>query len=235
MTSALTVNAGPADRPHCKRHCLLDFSGVLTVGMREASRAFCVRSGLEPDAYHQAMRTNPVGQRLYTDIEIGRISQTEWNEGAAGLLGLDPINLMARLLADTRPEPRLIALTRQARAAGIKTALLSNSFGLDPYNPYRELGVADLFDVTVLSEQCGIAKPDPAIYRHTLDLLDLPGDACIFVDDQAINLPPAAALGLTTVHAQEPRRTVELVAELFADVGGRSWLAAALTPVAPSC
>jgi len=45
---------------------ILDFSGVLTVGMREAGRDFCVRSGLEPDAYHQAMQTDPVGQRLCT-------------------------------------------------------------------------------------------------------------------------------------------------------------------------
>ncbi|MDH6137158.1 putative hydrolase of the HAD superfamily [Kitasatospora sp. MAA4] len=200
---------------------ILDFAGVLTVGMREAGRNFCVREGLQPDAYYQAMRTHPVGQRLYRDIEIGAVTQTEWNVGVATLLGVGSDNLMARLLADTQPEPRLIALAQEARAAGIRTALLSNSFGLEPYNPYRELGVADLFDVTVLSELCGIARPDPAIYRHALEQLGLPGEACVFVDDQEINLPPAATLGMTVVHAQEPQETALRVAGLLGLGGDR--------------
>ncbi|MFF3359489.1 HAD-IA family hydrolase [Streptomyces sp. NPDC002917] len=39
------------------------------------------------------------------------------------------------------------------------------------------------FDVHIISETVGMAMPDPAIYRLTLDRLGLPGQACVFVDD----------------------------------------------------
>jgi putative hydrolase of the HAD superfamily len=109
----------------------------------------------------------------------------------------------------------MINLARAARQAGIALAMLSNSFGLDPYNPYQELGVWDLFDVTVLSETEGIAKPDPAIYEITLDRLGLPASAGVFVDDRHANLVPAAALGIITVHADEQDTTVARLTRLL--------------------
>lgn len=53
-----------------------------------------------------------------------------------------------------------------------------------------------------------MAKPDPAIYELTLERLGLPGQACVFVDDRPRNLPPAAALGITTVLATDEASTV---------------------------
>jgi FMN phosphatase YigB (HAD superfamily) len=53
-------------------------------------------------------------------------------------------------------------------------ALQSNSFGLEPYNVYRELGVLELCDVVLLSELEGIREPAPAIYRLTCERLGLP-------------------------------------------------------------
>ncbi|HEY1702403.1 MAG TPA: HAD-IA family hydrolase [Trebonia sp.] len=56
------------------------------------------------------------------------------------------------------------------------------------------------FGGVVVSGQ-GLRKPDPEIYQLTLDKLGLPGDACVFADDTAANLPPARELGLTTAHS----------------------------------
>ncbi|WP_328863585.1 hypothetical protein [Streptomyces virginiae] len=39
-------------------------------------------------------------------------------------------------------------------------------------------------------------------HRPTPDLIGLPAERCVFVDDHAQKLPPAAELGVTTVHAQ---------------------------------
>jgi putative hydrolase of the HAD superfamily len=87
--------------------------------------------------------------------------------------------------------------------------MLSNSFGLTPYNPYAELGMWDgEWDAIVLSEQVGVRKPDPAIYLHTLDSLQLPAEDCVFVDDHAVNLPPAEALGIRTIHHTDAAETV---------------------------
>jgi putative hydrolase of the HAD superfamily len=47
-------------------------------------------------------------------------------------------------------------------------------------------------------------KPDPAVYRSVLDMLDVPGANAILVEDTPQNLPPARALGMTTILVGEP-------------------------------
>ncbi|MGW3952982.1 HAD-IA family hydrolase [Streptomyces sp. NPDC004752] len=122
---------------------------------------------------------------------------------------------MGRAHAHVRPAEPMHALVRAARAAGVRVALLSNSYGMHPYDPYAKLGVWDLCDVHVISEREGIAKPDPRIYRRCLELLELPGEDCVFVDDTAKNLPPAVALGITTVHATDPATAARQLAAML--------------------
>ncbi|MFE4645551.1 HAD family hydrolase, partial [Streptomyces sp. NPDC056730] len=88
-------------------------------------------------------------------------------------------------------------------------------FGLEPFNPYAHAGIWDLFDVHVVSEVVGLAKPDPAIYQLTLDRLGLPGPTCYFVDDHPVNLPPAESLGITTVLATTENETVDELERLL--------------------
>lgn len=204
---------------------ILDFAGVLTDNPLAAHRAWCLSEGLAPEAWRSTLNDHPEGRRLYAALEVGEIGQAEWSEGTAALLGahVDPVDLMGRAWAGVPAARRMAALARAARAAGHRLALLSNSFGLDPFNPYEHVGIWDLFDVHVVSEQVGMAKPDPAIYRLTLDRIGLPAERCVFVDDHAVNLPPAAELGITTVHATGED---EAVAELEALLGVSAVLAA---------
>ncbi|MEU8990442.1 HAD-IA family hydrolase [Streptomyces sp. NPDC048558] len=79
--------------------------------------------------------------------------------------------------------------------------MLSNSFGLEPYNPYVTLGMwEDAFGAVILSEREGVRKPSSFICQRALDALGLSGPECVFVDDHAENLPPAEALGIRTIH-----------------------------------
>ncbi|MFC9699602.1 HAD-IA family hydrolase [Streptomyces sp. NPDC056943] len=203
---------------------ILDFAGVLTASPIEVHRAWCVSEGLEPGAWRATLNDHPEGRRLYAALEIGEIGQVEWNEGTAALLGehVDPVNLMGRAWAGVPPARRMVALARAARDAGHRLALLSNSFGLDPFNPYERVGIWDLFDVHVVSELEGLAKPDPAIYRLALERIGLPAERCVFVDDHAVNLSPAAALGISTVHVTDEGAAV---AELEALLGVTAVLA----------
>ncbi|MET9184957.1 HAD-IA family hydrolase [Streptomyces tendae] len=126
---------------------------------------------------------------------------------------------MWRALANLRPQTEIVAAAKRARAAGIKVAMLSNSFGAEPYNPYEDKGIwTDFFDAVILSEREGVRKPSTLIYQRALGGLGLTGPECVFVDDHAGNLPPAEALGIRTVHhTTDPAGTAALLDSLLLD------------------
>ncbi|MEU9168513.1 HAD family phosphatase [Streptomyces sp. NPDC048420] len=200
------------------RGLILDFGGVLTTRMRLNGEAFERSEGLEPGAYFHALNENPEGVRVYSALEVGKATQEDWNRVIGGILGIDSTDLMRRALANLRPEPAIVAATEKARATGIRVAMLSNSFGLTPYNPYEALGMwEDAFDAVILSEREGVRKPSPAIYLRALAELGLSGPECVFVDDHAENLPPAEALGIRTIHhTTDPEATATQLDALLA-------------------
>lgn len=110
-------------------------------------------------------------------------------------------------------EPPLIGAVRSARAAGIRTALLSNADG--PGEPIPWLDA--LFDILVFSGDVGVAKPDPAIYRLTVERLGLQPGECAFVDDLAVNIRGAAATGLVGIHHTSVASTLAELSALFGD------------------
>ncbi|MGF1425031.1 HAD-IA family hydrolase [Kitasatospora sp. LaBMicrA B282] len=210
------VVARSSDEHNGYRGLILDFAGVLTTGVLESQQAWAEHHNLAPGAWRAALNDDPEGRRLYAALEVGEISQVEWNASTAPLLGVqDGANLMGRAWAGVQPALDMIKLARAARTAGLTVAMLSNSFGLEPFDPYAHVGVWDLFDVTVISEHERIAKPHPEIYQRCLDRMGLRGEQCVFVDDHLGNLPPAEALGITTVHADGQGDTVARVAELL--------------------
>lgn len=216
MTLTTPIATRPRDAELPFAALILDFVGVLTANAGPAHREWCLTQGLGADAWRHTLGHDPEASHLYTELEAGRLSQAEWNRRVAPILGVpERENLMGRAWSGVRPADDMIALARSARQAGLKVALLSNSFGLDPYDPYEALGVWELFDVTVISEREGVAKPDPVIYQLALDRLGLPGEACLFVDDHPRNLPPAEALGITTVLADGQPDTAARIATLL--------------------
>jgi putative hydrolase of the HAD superfamily len=201
------------------RGLILDFGGVLTTRMRLNGEAFERTENLRPGAYFHALEEHPDGVAVYAALETGQATQEDWNRVIGGILGIDPTDLMRRALANLRPEPHIVDAAQRARAAGIALAMLSNSFGVMPYNPYAELGLYDdFFDAIILSEREGVRKPSQLIYKRALEALDLNGSECVFVDDRAINLPPARALGMRTVHhTTDPAATASVLDALLLD------------------
>jgi HAD superfamily hydrolase (TIGR01509 family) len=82
----------------------------------------------------------------------------------------------------------MLAAVRAAKRAGVRTGLISNSWG-DALEYDRD-AFADLFDGWVISHEVGLRKPDPAIYVLGAEKIGLPPEACVFVDDLGGNLKP---------------------------------------------
>lgn len=91
---------------------------------------------------------------------------------------------------------RLLAWQRRLRAAGVKTAILSNMGDAVHAEIERHCAWLELFDVRVWSHQVRCTKPDPRIYRHTLSQLCLEPEKVLFLDDRAENVAAARGLGM---------------------------------------
>lgn len=186
------------------RGLILDFGGVLTNPLHGVMRDFCRAEGLADEALVELFTRDSRGRAAFADVERGEIGQLEWEAITADLLGISPENLLRRVMATLVPVPAMLEVVEAARMAGYKTACLTNSFGLEPYDPYAPWELEKRFDVLVISEQERLRKPEIEIYRRTLDRLGLPGDACLYLDDIRANLGPAEELGMTAWLVEDP-------------------------------
>ncbi len=92
--------------------------------------------------------------------------------------------------------PPMLAWQGALKARGILTAILSNIGDTTQQAMERELKWLARFDVLVWSYQLHMAKPDPAIYRYTLEKLGTKPEEALFIDDREVNVEAATALGM---------------------------------------
>jgi len=194
-----------------RRGLLIDWGGVLTTNLFQTFSDFCSREGLDPHALGQALVGDSEARRLLVAFETGRMAEREFEVGLAERLGVDDHRLTDRLFAGLGAEPSMIEAVVEARRAGIRTGLLSNSWG----GRYDRSRWEEMFDVTVISGELGMRKPDPEIYELAAERLGLPPGEIVFVDDIPRNLEPAEAAGMATIHHTDPAATLDRLEELL--------------------
>lgn len=177
------------------RAFIIDYGGVLMrttdpTARRELERRF----GLQPGEAAKLVFGSPG----WDEVQVGRGSITEFWEDVGQRLKLDSEEVEAfreGFWAGDRLDERLVDFIRSLRDRGYRTALLSNApEGLHQY--VRGLGIADAFDVILISGAEGLMKPDPAIYELALERLDVAADQAAFVDDTRANVKAARQAGL---------------------------------------
>lgn len=191
---------------------LVDWGGVLTTNLFASFGEFCTEAGLAPDALVQAFRGNRAFRDTLVAFEEGTIDESAFEQRFAALLGVDHVGLIDGLFARVGPDMAMLAAVRTARAAGIRTGLISNSWGTRRYD--RAL-LEQLFDGVVISGEEGMRKPAPEMYVLGAQRAGADPEACVYVDDLPFNLPPAAELGMATVHHVETATTIAEVERLL--------------------
>jgi putative hydrolase of the HAD superfamily len=206
------------------RALVVDYGGVLTSPLQDAMASWCEDDEIDVALFRRVMRewlgtsygdeavTNPVhalerGEMAIPDFERELARRLHTHDGRP----VAPEGLLERMFAGFRHEAPMMEAVRTARRHGLKTALLSNSWGLD--YP-RELW-HDAFDVVVISGEVGMRKPEPAIYLHTAERLGLPPQQCVFVDDLGPNVQGAVAVGMVGVRHVSPAESIRELEALF--------------------
>lgn len=119
--------------------------------------------------------------------------------------GLPPNQAMAEELNRwdcrfwTVQNPSMLAWQLALKQRGLLTAICSNMGDSTLASIERAFDWIHRFDVRVWSYQLRIAKPDPAIYRHTLDQLGTLPAETLFIDDKLENIKAAQALGIQAI------------------------------------
>jgi putative hydrolase of the HAD superfamily len=195
------------------RALILDYGEVLSLPQSpELTEAMAATLGVPRDTFEAAYWRH---RRAY---DLGLPVTDYWTMTLADL-GITAVSSIPALVeldirSWTRYREPMWTAAAAARAAGVKTAILSNGVPeiMERVRLERMLGAT--FDVVVVSCEVGCAKPDPEIYRLTLSQLDAAPEHAVFVDDRTENIDAARQLGLRTVHFSGEERMAEFQARL---------------------
>jgi putative hydrolase of the HAD superfamily len=199
---------------------VIDFGGVMTTSLQNAMAAFAMSKGIELQDLVRAALSAYMGDEddLVTDFETGRLSEADFSVAFAARLEeysgvhVEHDGLVAGLFEALDLEEDMFVLVERSKSGGYKTALLSNSWGMGLYPIDR---IRELFDVVVISGEVGLRKPDPEIFKLTVDKLGLEAAACVFVDDHPGHLKAAQEAGMTTVLHKSPAQSIPEVEALL--------------------
>ncbi len=137
--------------------------------------------------------------RLNKMVEEGQDEELFWQSYAARYGKKLPEGWVERWYSYNRQNVLLNKdmqeLIGQLHEQGCLTPMLSN---VRPYRAriLRHKGIYDSFSPVLLSCELGLRKPDLRIYKILLQMLDLPPDEVVFVDDKRQNINAARKLGI---------------------------------------
>jgi len=184
---------------------LIDWGGVLTTNLFASFQAYCVAAEIDPQTLAGRFKADPDFRELLIALEKGELDEPAFELRFAGLLDVESEGLIDGLFAGVAPDTAMIEAVRRAREAGVRTALVSNSWGTHRY-PHELF--AEIFDGIVISGDEGIRKPSRRMYELGAERAGAPAERCVYVDDLPFNLTPAEELGMATVHHTSAETTI---------------------------
>jgi putative hydrolase of the HAD superfamily len=203
------------------RAVVSDFGGVLTTPLFHGFLRIQDDIGVPPEAFRTAMRAateadgvNPL-YRLETGDMTEQVFLARLERELSVIVGREVTlhGFGERYMDALDANEELFAYYRRLHERGVRFAMLTNN--VREWEPHWriKLPIDDIFETVVDSAFVGLRKPDPRIYALVLERLELPAEACAFVDDLERNVVAAHELGFHGVHFRD---TAQAVAELDA-------------------
>lgn len=204
--------AGASEDGAPRTALLIDWGGVLTSNLFTSFHAYCLKAEIDPKKLLGRFRDDPQARDLLIALEKGQLDELSFERQFAALLEVEPDGLIDGLFAGVKPDEAMVGAVRVARQAGVRTALVSNSWGVHRYP--RDLFDV-LFDGIVISGEEGIRKPSRRMYELGAQRAGAAPEQCVYVDDLEFNLTPARELGMATVHHVSAERTIPALERLL--------------------
>lgn len=197
------------------RAIIWDFGGVLVrtedYSGREHLAQWLGKSRLELEDLVFSSESGQHAQR-------GEISEIEHWENVRRILRLTQEELgyfQLHFWRGDKLDLELVAYIRNLNNL-VKTGLLSNNFSGLRDAMTTTWKIDDLFQSIIISAEVKMLKPDPAIFRLSLDELKIDAGEAVFIDDFKHNLVGARQVGLKVIHF---KNTEQVQTEIAAILG----------------
>lgn len=199
-------------RSNGRKGLLIDWGGVLTTNLFVSFHEYCVKAEISSETLIERFSKDSGFRELLISLEKGTMEETTFEERFAELLGVDSKGLIDGLFEGVQPDMAMVEAVRKAHEEGIRTALVSNSWGVHRY-PHELFD--EIFDGIVISGQEGTRKPSRRMYELGAERAGVAPHLCVFVDDLPFNLKPAEELGMATIHHTSADETIPKLEQLL--------------------
>ena len=193
------------------RIVLFDLGGVVIRTPFEMVPDFETRRGLPPGRLRLHGPFAPDRDELWQRRAAGEVTERQyWLEQCLRLSAEvevdhpDPTRWLMDELYDAPEDrivrPEVVTLIDGLEERGFTIAALTNDLSRFHSAGWIErMSVFARFDPLIDLSDFGTFKPDPAAYRHALEVLDVAPESLLFVDDQGDNVVAARDAGIPTV------------------------------------
>jgi putative hydrolase of the HAD superfamily len=196
---------------------ITDFGGVLTSPLVDSFVSATQASGISLEDLGKAMAAvaERDGINPLVELETGRLTESAFfarlsdqlSDQRGSRVELDGFGEV--WFEQLKPNEALIAYMRELRARGYKLAICTNNVREWEARWQAMVPIDEIFDVVVDSAFVGTRKPEPEIYRITLERLGATPDATLFIDDTEVNCDGARQLGMAAVRFRRTEQTIE--------------------------
>jgi putative hydrolase of the HAD superfamily len=195
---------------------LFDFGGVMTSSPFDAFAKFERDNALPENIVRKINSTNPDNNAWAllerSEVDAEKFASLFRDEAKSLGYEIDGKDVLALLQQEIRPE--MVAALATIKAAGFKTACLTNNIRRGESHGIRS-DVMDMFDCVVESAVLGIRKPEIGFYTAALEALGVDANQAVFLDDLGINLKPARQMGMATIKVTDADSALESLEEIL--------------------
>jgi putative hydrolase of the HAD superfamily len=189
---------------------VFDFGGVYTNSPFTGVHAWHVERQLDPAVGLRAVfgpyddDTDHPWHRLERG-EVALAAAAEQIKAVAAEEGLeiDLFDLLSAMGGGGGIRQDVVDLTLELRAAGYRTALITNNVAEFADGWRAMIPVDELFEFVIDSSQVGMRKPDPRIFTMALAQLGVGPDEAVFLDDAKGNVAAAVAVGMHAILVED--------------------------------
>jgi HAD superfamily hydrolase (TIGR01509 family) len=166
---------------------IFDMGGVVSLGT-DLSAQIADRLGLAGADIHEMARED------FDALVRGAITVAEFWERFSRRIGHSVEEDLWTTFFEPTPNPPVVELVRELKS---RARVVVGTNTITPhYQIHQDNGDYAIFDTVYASQLIGLAKPDPAFYRHILENEGCRPEQAVFVDDMEANVEAARGLGI---------------------------------------